>query len=183
MVATARKGNKTHEAENDVEEAVHDEVLNAAPEEHGALPTAADLARLRKLGPMTGEVDRSRFAMAETLIDAETLRALETYAAVFAGMSIDVAPAIAAVPEVLELEAMERRFAEGLALVHRHLAMRVAPIAAVGSDVHRVVAASPEGSAIRGAFSKMETRWQRLYGNGGRTAGKAAAGEPKTPTK
>ncbi len=146
--------------------------------------TDADVALARSLSPLTGAVDRARLVAAEVLLDDETLAALETYAPVFEGMSINVAPAVEAIPLALRLEALERRLIATQALVHRHLAKTVEPIASISSDVHRVIAATPEGSAIRDAFSMLEKRWTQLYGKGGRASASKAdapAAEPKTP--
>ncbi len=153
------------------------------PETAQTALTDADVTLARSLAPITGGVDRARFTVAEVLLDDETLAALETYAPVFEGMSVNVGPAVKAIPMALRLEALERHLIAAQALVHRHLAKTVEPIASISSDVHRIVAASPEGSAIRDAFSMLEKRWTQVYGKGGRPAASKAdaPAEPKTP--
>jgi hypothetical protein len=166
---------KPHEAANDATPLVADEGAHTISDE--------DVELLRRLGPAAGGVDRARFGVAELLVDDETLTALVTYAPVFMAMGVNVGPALEAIPEALRLEALERHLASSQTLVHRHLAEKVEPIAAISSGVHRVVAASPEGSAIRGAFSMLEKRWNQLYGKGGRSANKSDATpvDPKPP--
>ncbi len=151
------------------------------PEASQTTLTDADVTLARSLSPLTGSVDRARFVAAELLVDDETLAALETYAQVFEGMSVNVGPAVSAIPQALRLEALERHLIAMQALVHRHLATTVEPIASISSDVHRIVAASPEGSAIRDAFSMFEKRWTQLYGKGGRPAASKADAAPAAP--
>lgn len=145
-----------------------------------SLLTVDDIALLASLGPVTGSVEHSRFSVAEVLVDAETLQALETFGAVFAALSVNVGPAVQAVPTALRLEALERRLAAAQTLVHRHLVLTVAPIASVSADVHRVIIGSPEGSIVRSSFTKMEKRWRDRFGKGGRPRGKTASA-PNAP--
>lgn len=107
-----------------------------------------DIALLRSIQPVIGEVDRSRFAAAELLVDDETLAAIKTFRPVFEGMSVDVGPAIKAIPMAIRLETLERHLAEAQVLVHRRLVVTSEPVAEISSGVHRVIQGSPEG-AIR----------------------------------
>ncbi len=176
MSALARKAVQTNVAGKAANQNGADDA-----ERGGAILTQGDIALLRSLTAVSGNVDRARVAVAETLLDEETLSALESFAHVFDGVSIDVKPAIAAMPESIKLEALERHLALALTLVHRHLALHVEPIAAVASSVHRIIASTPEDSTIRASFSMFEKRWAQLYSKSSRASSKAEDGTTPKP--
>ena len=76
---------------------------------------------------------------------------------------VDVTPAIASGQSVAELQRLRRRLEMALNVVQRHIQSKGASMVDVASAVHRIVAATPEGGAVRIAFSLFEEQWQSAF--------------------
>lgn len=149
---------------------------------HDPSMTVAEFTLLNSIEHVTGSVDRTMFAIAETLTDDDTLASLEKYAATFEVMGLGVTEVLAAAESAKELIKLEKRLELASILVHRKLATKLAPVSAAASEIHAVLASLPEGSPMLNAFSTHMEQWQKLYGKGGRPPKAAATPtDPVTP--
>lgn len=180
----ADSSTKKHETRT-VTQAAAPQGAQAAKPRHQCVLTQEQYALLLTLAEQHASSDRVRADMASLLTDAETLAALQNYADFFAFGGVNVGPAIEALPRAIKLQQLKRQLDLASELVQRHIVATSEPVVAVVSDVRRMVMATPEGSAVRDAFTVLDGRWRETF-RGGRTAARdeavdeAAKGE-KTP--
>ncbi len=128
--------------------------------------------------------DRRRADMALLLADEDTRQALVHYADFFAFAGVDVTPAVEAIPKLVALQRLARRLELAQELVRRHINAEGEGAAAVASDVHRLLAGTPDGSSVRTAFATFDDRWRETFRGGGRPGNtEEAPVDPSGPTK
>jgi hypothetical protein len=154
---------------------------------------ASDLALLSSLDPEVAGDEHVRSDMLALLTEDETLEALARYAPVFTSLGVHAGPSIATVQRLRQLQRLRRRLDLAQGLVTRHLQATGAPSKDFVSDLHRLLAATPEQSPLRVAFSLFLEQWKSTFRGGRPTKGddKSADKSPKsddasnknTPTK
>ena len=156
---TALKNADAHERTAAVskETSLHEETL-----------TMEQFVLLNSLDHDAGDATRALVAMAETLMDDETLQALQRYEGTFAAADLQVAPALKALPRALALRALASKLELALELTRRNLADTVEPVARTAADVHRFIEGTPEHSRLRPAFAQMTSRWEATFAGGRR---------------
>ena len=144
-----------------------------------------DFVLLNSLDEVTGDPERIRGDMAELLMDEETVEALRHYQIFFETGGVDVGAAVETLPRAIRLHRLKRRLEGALGLLQRHIHRTSEPLVSITSDVHRLLAATPEGSAIRASFALFEKNWQSTF-RGGRAPTESAptptpSTDPTTP--
>lgn len=134
---------------------------------HGPVLTPEDYTLLVSLPEQLAGA-RVRSDMGLLLADEDTRESLIRYTDFFAFGGVDVTPTVAAIPKMISLRRLQQHLDLAQELVRRHINAEGEPIAAIASDVRRLVMGTPEGSAMRAAFATFDARWRDTF-RGGRT--------------
>jgi hypothetical protein len=138
-----------------------------------------EVALLNSLSTGPARADRTKLAMAEILMDDETIDGLQRYEGFFTSADVDVSVALGALPRAMALRALKHRLDSAMAIVQRNLADTVDPIAEAASEIHRLVSGAPEHSRVKAALTLMEQRWSDSF-KGGRPAKAASDASDKS---
>lgn len=144
---------------------------------HESPLTPEDYAFITSL-PEQHTGDRVRSDMALLITDDDTQASLGRYADFFAFAGVNVEPAVVALPRLVQLLRVQQHLSRVQDLVQRHITATGEPLVNIVSDVHRMVNATPEGSALRDAFATLESRWKETFRGGGRPANTEEAPAP-----
>ncbi len=144
---------------------------------HESPLTPEDYAFITSL-PEQHTGDRVRSDMALLITDDDTQASLGRYADFFAFAGVNVEPAVVALPRLVQLLRVQQHLSRVQDLVQRHITATGEPLVNIVSDVHRMVNATPDGSALRDAFATLESRWKETFRGGGRPANTEDAPAP-----
>ncbi len=132
---------------------------------HESPLTAEDYTFIASL-PEQHSGDRVRSDMALLLTDQDTRDSLGRYTDFFAFAGVNVQPATSALPRLIQLLRVQQHLTLTQELVQRHITATGEPLVNIVSDVHRMINATPEGSAMRDAFATLEARWRETFRGG-----------------